>query len=235
MVKNKAVIVLKPQTASSQIATTYIEDVLDDFDINIVERINISCKTINEKNIIEQLLSDVSECATTEDATTIIFSKEQKDSFFNLFNVTLDDVIKEGKLLSASQYMKMNEKTPIDLLKLWAELGAEEISENLFIAYIPTDDVYVMNGFFYAHKLSYKNDDDFVVAMQVEFSIPWDQFNYEVIGSENPIAAHENSIRGYIYERAGVLEMFVDGIENVVYATDCPQNFSHDYKVWFKS
>ena len=41
--------------------------------------------------------------------------------------------------------------------------------------------------------LAFIGKDAFVMALKVEFDIPWDTFNYDVIGAENPAAATEES------------------------------------------
>ena len=115
----------------------------------------------------------------------------------------------------------------------WAKNGAEELNSDLYISYFPDIEAFVINGFYYAFKRPYTQEEAYVVAMKVEFDISWDVLNYDVIGSENPAAATEESIRGYIYDRAGALEITVDGIENVVHASRSAEEAEHDNKVWF--
>ena len=80
--------------------------------------------------------------------------------------------------------------------------------------------VYVVNGFYPAERAPYADPaGPGVMAMLLEFDIPWRDFNEVVIGDENPAGALEESIRGYLYDRREALAMRIDPFDNVLHAS----------------
>ena len=80
--------------------------------------------------------------------------------------------------------------------------------------------VYVLNGFYPAERAPYADPaGPGVMAMLLEFDIPWSDFNEVVIGDENPAGALEESIRGYLYDRREALAMRIDPFDNVLHAS----------------
>lgn len=230
--KNQAIVILKPQTAKSQAATIYIEDLFDDYKINIVERRPIRGEDLECFGIIDSHYGDTATNAMAKKLSDVKINNEEKALFKDLFDEDWDKLATEGKILTAAMAVSKYD----DELKFsseWAKNGAEELNSDLYISYFPDIEAFVINGFYYAFKRPYTQEEAYVVAMKVEFDISWDVFNYDVIGSENPAAATEESIRGYIYDRAGALEITVDGIENVVHASRSAEEAERDNKVWF--
>lgn len=80
--------------------------------------------------------------------------------------------------------------------------------------------VYVVNGFYPAERAPYADPaGPGVMAMLLEFDIPWSDFNEVVIGDENPAGALEESIRGYLYDRREALAMRIDPFDNILHAS----------------
>ena len=231
---NKAIVILKPQTAKSQAATIYIEDIFDDYKIKIIEKRPIRGEDLACFGIIDAHYGDTATNAMAKKLSDVKVSAEDKALFKDLFDEDWDKLAGKGKILSAAMAVSKYE----DELKFsseWAKNGAEELNPDLYISYFHDIDAFVINGFYYAFKRPYTQEDAFVMALKVEFDIPWDTFNYDVIGAENPAAATEESIRGYIYDRAGALEIAVDGVENVVHASRNAEEAERDTKTWFEA
>ena len=80
--------------------------------------------------------------------------------------------------------------------------------------------VYVVNGFYPAERAPYADPaGPGVMAMLLEFDIPWRDFNEVVVGDENPAGALEESIRGFLYDRREALAMRIDLFDNVLHAS----------------
>lgn len=82
------------------------------------------------------------------------------------------------------------------------------------------DPVFVVNGFYPAERAPYADPaGPGVLAMLLDFELPWSDFNDVVIGDENPAGALEESIRGYLYDRRDALAMRIDRFDNVLHAS----------------
>lgn len=231
---NKAIVILQPQTAKSQAATMYIEDIFDDYKIKIIEKRPMRGEDLICFGVIDAYYGDTATNALAPSLAKVKVNDADKALFKEHFDEDWDILAKEGKILSAAMALTKFEDES-KFLSAWAKYGAEELNPDLYISYFDEIDAFVLNGFYYAFKRPYTLEDAFVMALKVEFDIPWDTFNYDVIGTENPAAATEESIRGYIYDRAAALEITVDGIENVVHASRNEEEAMRDEKIWFGS
>ena len=93
--------------------------------------------------------------------------------------------------------------------------------------------VYVVNGFYPAERAPYADPaGPGVMAMLLEFDIPWRDFNEVVVGDENPAGALEESIRGFLYDRRDALAMRIDLFDNVLHASRSAFDALCDTLVW---
>ncbi len=234
--KNKAVIIVRPQTARSQAAMTAIEDILDDWDVSIAARRHLSGPEIISKGILDRHFGKLAEFAMCGSAAGFRPGRDAKERFCSFFGEEWDSAAASDRIMSAAKAVGALKLDEQKIGEFWAEHGAYEISDDMFVSHFMDDglDAFVVNGFYHAMRRDFCSENAYALAMLAEFECSWETFNENVAGAENPACADENSIRGYIYDHATVLEMFVDAIDNVILASRSNEEAARHEKLWMR-
>ena len=93
--------------------------------------------------------------------------------------------------------------------------------------------LYAVNAFYAAERAPYADPaGPGVMAMTLDFDLPWRDFLDVVIGDENPAGALEESIRGFLYDRRDALGMRIDRFDNVLHASVSPLDALCEKAIW---
>ena len=221
--RNQAFAFIKPHAIKSQAIATYIADVFEDADVKVAFSRRRTGPEIAKGNLIDRHFGAVSRIAFADDVTRIGVTEAGRESFRIAFGKAWDDVVAEGKVVNSRDVCALLENlSPEELCSMWASHGAIEIGPDVFVSWFDEADRYVLNGFYPVLRKSYLAEGASVQLMLLDFEMDWHEFREAVIGSENPAAALEESIRGYLYDRAGALEMVIDPIDNILHVSASP-------------
>lgn len=231
--RNQAFAFIKPHAMRSQAIATYIADVFEDADVKVPFSRRRTGPEIAKGNLIDRHFGAVSRIAFADDVARIGVTDTGREAFTVAFGKAWDDVVSEGKVVNCPDVCALLDNlSPEELCSMWAGHGAVEIGPDVFVSWFGEADRYVLNGFYPVLRKSYLAEDASVQLMLLDFEMDWHEFREAVIGSENPAAALEESIRGYLYDRAGALEMVIDPVDNIMHVSASPFAALCEKMIW---
>jgi len=219
--RNQAFAFIKPHAMKSQAAATYIEDVFEDENVKVSLSVRKPAREV--AGLIDRHFGRVADVAFSEDVSALDPGGEGRGLFRDAFGEDWDDAVADDSVLNCVQARgRMDNASAKDLCTEWAKRGAVEIAPDFFASWFEEQGFYVLNGFYPVLRESYTADDAAVLVMLLDFNMDWREFHEGVVGCDNPAAALEDSIRGYLYDHAGVLEMLIDPIDNILHVSESP-------------
>ena len=233
--RNQAFAFIKPHAMKSQAVATYIGDVFEDGDVQVPFKKAFTNAELESGGLIDRHFESVSCASLIEDVSKLVLSDSAKEVFKDAFNVVWDDALAQGKIVSGKDACtRMDGMSPRKLCSEWARYGATEIEQDICVSWFEDNDLYVLNGFYLATRHEYVTEGAAVMTMLLDFEMDWHEFHEAIVGCENPAAALEESIRGYLYDRAGVLEMVIDPIDNIIHVSASPFAALCEKLIWLK-
>jgi hypothetical protein len=231
--RNQAFAFIKPHAMKSQAIATYIADVFEDADVKVPFSRRRTGPEIAKGNLIDRHFGAVSRIAFADDVARIGVTDAGREAFRVAFGKAWDDVVAEGKVVNCPDVCALLDNlSPEELCSMWAGHGAVEIGPDVFVSWFDEADRYVLNGFYPVLRKSYLAEGASVQLMLLDFDMDWHEFREAVIGSENPAAALEESVRGYLYDRAGALEMVIDPVDNILHVSASPFAALCEKMIW---
>ena len=229
--RNQAFAFIKPHAMNSQAAATYIEDVFEDENIKVSFKVRKTSREV--AGLIDRHFGRVADIAFTENVSSLDPGEEGRGLFRDAFGEDWDDAVADGCVLNCHQARaRMDDASAKDLCTEWAKYGAVEIAPDFFVSWFEEQEAYVLNGFYPVLRESYVADDAAVLVMLLDFEMDWHEFHEAVVGCDNPAAALEDSIRGYLYDLAAVLEMIIDPVDNIMHVSASPFEALCEKMVW---
>ncbi len=233
--RNQAFAFIKPHAMKSQAVATYIGDMFEDGDVKVPFQKVFTNAEMESGGLIDHHFESVSRAALIQDVSKLIVSDSAKEVFKDAFRVAWDEAVAQGKIVSSRDAcVRLDGMSPRKLCSDWARYGATEIEKDIYVSWFEENYLYVLNGFYLATRHEYVAEGAAVMAMLLDFEMDWHEFREAVVGCENPAAALEESIRGYLYDRAGVLEMVIDPIDNVIHVSASPFAALCEKMIWLK-
>ena len=104
--KNQAIVILKPQTAKSQAATIYIEDLFDDYKINIVERRPIRGEDLECFGIIDSHYGDTATNAMAKKLSDVKMPASKLELLVKMLRKQILEYSKTNQV-AAKKYQEM--------------------------------------------------------------------------------------------------------------------------------
>ncbi len=233
--RNQAFAFIKPHAMKSQAVATYIGDVFEDGEVQVSFKKVFTNTEMASRGLIDHHFAGVSRASLIEDVSKLAVSDAGRDVFKDSFNVAWDDAVARGKVVNSTEArIRLDGMPPRKLCSEWAKYGAVEIEQNIFVSWFEDNDLYVLNGFYPATRIEYVAEGASVMVMLLDFEMDWHEFREAIVGCENPAAALEESIRGYLYDRAGVLEMVIDPVDNIIHVSASPFAALCEKMIWLK-
>ncbi len=233
--RNQAFAFIKPHAMKSQAVATYIGDVFEDGDVHVTFKKTFTGSEMEAGGLIDRHFASVSRASLIDDVSKLGVSDSGKEIFKDSFNVSWDDAVAAGKVVNSTKArVRLEGMSPRKLCSEWAAHGALELGQDIYVSCFEENDLYVLNGFYPATRYEYVAEGASVVVMLLDFEMDWREFREAIVGCENPAAALEESIRGYLYDRAGVLEMVIDPIDNIIHVSASPFAALCEKMIWLK-
>lgn len=231
--RNQAFAFIKPHAMKSQAIATYIGDIFEDGDVKVPFKKLLTGEVIAREKLIDRHFADVSHVAFLDDVAKLAITEAGRESFKIAFQVDWDAAVAAGKVVSGSDLCtQLDNLSPEDLCSMWAAYGAVEIQPNVFVSFFDEPGRYVLNGFYPVLRKGYVAPGSSLMLMLLDFEMDWHEFREAIIGCENPAAAVEESIRGYLYDRAAVLEMVIDPLDNILHVSASPVAALCEKMIW---
>lgn len=237
--KNQALAFVKPHVVRCQAALTYIEDVFEDYNATIVHREVVKAERICAEGLVDQHYAPHAQAALCRDPSTLFVDAEGQELFRIRFERDWSEVVAAGRVLSAvAAQERLGKISGDELNELWSEYGAFKIGSGVYVSYFEKQKFFVLNGFYPSVREVFTAPDAAMLMMVVDFmpeSLPWAVFRRDVIGSTNPAAADEHSIRGYMHDRDEDLGIQVSYRENVIHASASPFEALIEKAIWLNA
>ena len=183
--------------------------------------------------VVDRHFGSVARGAAYDGGAPLETTEEGREAFKRIFNETWDGASGAGRIVGADFARERLKGIGVkELCAEWAALGAVEVGPDVYVAWFKDAERYVVNGFYPAIRDAYLAPTAAVQLMLLDFEMAWRDFRATVIGDEHPEAALEESIRGYLYDRAGVLEMLIDPVDNIVHASASPLDALAEKMMW---
>lgn len=183
--------------------------------------------------VVDRHFGGVARGAASDGGAPLETTKEGRETFKRIFNETWDAAFRAGRIVGADHAReRLNGIGAKELCAEWANLGAVEVGPDLYVAWFKDAERYVINGFYPAIRDAYLAPTAAVQLMLLDFEMSWREFHETIIGDEHPGTALEESIRGYLYDRAGALEMLIDPVDNILHASASPLDALAEKMIW---
>jgi nucleoside diphosphate kinase len=233
MHRNQALTFVKPHAVRCQAALTYILDTFEDHDIKVLERRTVPAETILAEGLIDRHYAANARRGTFDNAMALELKDEAKAVFCTAFEEDWDEAVSAGRVFSGeAMRLKLGNISGEELNTLWARYGARKLSGGCYASWFEEQGCYVVNGFYPSIREQFTRPGAAVDILVVAFDLPWAGFRRDIIGSTNPAAADEASIRGYVHDHAQALGLVVDSRDNVIHASASPFEALCECLIW---
>mmetsp|Transcript_99053 Transcript_99053/g.206472 ORF Transcript_99053/g.206472 Transcript_99053/m.206472 type:complete len:898 (-) Transcript_99053:20-2713(-) len=238
--KNSALLLIKPHAMTSRFEKL-VRHRLEAENIRIVSEGVLPGKTIDEKRLIDQHYYSVASKATLLKPNEM---NVPMDKFQAFFDVSWLSALADGKVFNALDACKVYNLDGDSMFMAWnsakerqkvLELGDDFYCGELVVN--SDEKIYVFNGFFMALRAKFTRPQAQVHFLSVEWDaaqLPWNKFQSEVIGSEDPSKALVTSLRGRLSEewsRLG-LQDAPSVLDNGLHASASPFEGFAERRAW---
>jgi len=250
--RNRAFAFLKPHAMSSQAVVNAIADRFAEAGVVVAHKERLPAAGL--AGLYDRHVGPAARAALAPDPAKL-FDEAARARFADAFGEPFAAVAAAGRLLTPFAALDRLVLDPDGLLRAWGARGAEDFGGGVYVAALEPEGLrhehhhhghgcdcghdhgesvlYVVNGFYPAERAPYADETGpGVLAMQLEFDLPWRDFNDVVIGDENPGGALEESIRGYLFDRREALAMRIDPFDNILHASRSPFDALCETLVW---
>jgi len=218
----------------SQAIATYIGDVFEDDAISVSYNRVLSSEQLAAEGLIDRHFGVVARVASIEDVADLVVTEAGREAFVQAYGVSWDAEVAAGRVVNSLEAQRRLDATPASLCSEWAKYSAIELGRDTYVSCFADEGFYVLNGFYPSRRSAYLSDEASVAVMLLDFKMDWHEFREAIIGSENPAAAIEESIRGYLYDRAAALEMVIDSIDNILHVSASPIAALCEKRIWLE-
>jgi len=220
---NQALTFIKPHAVRSQATIVHIADTFKKHGIKILARRSVTAEEISAGGLVDRHYAANARRGTFDNALALQLKDSAKEIFQTAFDEDWDEAVRAGRIFSGeAMRLKLGNISGEELHARWARYRAHKLSGGCYVSYFEDDDCYVVNGFYPSIRELFTRPGAEVEVLIVGFDLPWVVFRRDIIGSTNPAAADENSIRGFAYDHASVLGIEVDSRNNVIHASASP-------------
>lgn len=236
--KHQAFAFIKPHAMHSQAVAVVIQDIFEKHAVQMRLGPKLTGPELASRGLIDRhferhALGATFSVAGKDEATVRLEDLLDTSRFKEEFETDWSAAVAAGQVVGADQFLReFPHYDPISLCDAWAQVGAIELGEGLYVAYFEKEQRYVLNGFYPVIRERYHAKEASVQLLELTFEQDWDYFLTEVIGAEKPAEAFENSIRGYLYDRADALEMVIDPNDNILHVSTDPAATRREKAIW---
>ena len=219
---NQALAFIKPHVVNNAAVVTLIEELLDDVGIAIVARRTWSAKELRTGGVVDRHYAANARTGTCLDPARLPVDEAGRTEFATAFDLRWEDALSAGRVVSGQVLLERLGITAEELNLRWAKTGARKIAGGIYVAHFAEENLYVLNGFYPSIREVFTAEGASLQVLLLDFSsehLSWKRFRDEVIGSTNPAAADEDSIRGLLHDRQKALGITVTYRENVIHAS----------------
>lgn len=230
---NQALAFIKPHAVESQKAHDHIAGVFKENGISIIQSKRVTAEEIAADNIIDRHYANNARFGTANNIHDLSLRDSAKEVFRVAFEEEWDTVLAEGRLFSGeSMRKKLGHISGEALNERWAGHGAHKLCGGCYVSFFEPEGSYVINGFYPSIREQFTRPGAAVELMTVAFDMPWNTFRASIIGSTNPAAAEEQSIRGYMHDNADKFGLLPDSRDNIIHASASPFEALCESRIW---
>ena len=256
--RNQAFAFLKPHVMGSQPVVNAVADRLEEAGVRVSHMERIGADRLVSEGLYDLHSGPVARAALSSDPAAL-FDAEDRVRFADRFGEAFDAVVADGRLLAAPAAAVRFGGDADALLVACSRGETEDFGAERYVARIEApcacghdhghdsacdcghdhghgEPLYALNGFYAAERAPYADPSGpGVMAVTLDFDLPWRDFHDVVIGDENPAGALEESIRGFLYDRRDALGLRIDLYDNVLHASASPFDAACEKAIWLPS
>lgn len=233
MRRNQALTFIKPHAVRSQAALTFVLDTFGDHNIDVLDRRIVTAEEIEADGLIDRHYASNARRGMFDSAMTLDLDDAAKEAFRTVFEEDWDDAVGAGRVFSGeTMRQKLGNVSGEQLNTLWAHHGARKLGSGCYVSLFEEQGCYVVNGFYPSVREQFTRPGAVLEVFVVGFDQAWAEFRRDIIGSTNPAAADEASIRGFAHDHAGALGLVVDSRDNVIHASASPFESLCECLIW---
>lgn len=230
---NQAVTFIKPHAVRSPETVAFILDTFRHQGIEVLERRTVTAETIAANGLVDRHYAANARRGTFDNAADLDLTDAAKESFQTIFEEPWDEAVAAGRVFSGEgMRRKLGNISGEDLNTLWARYGAHKLCGGCYASWFGEQACYVINGFYPSNREIFTRPGASIELLLVGFDLPWRTFRRDIIGSTNPAAADESSIRGHLHDHAEAFGLLVDSRDNVIHASASPFEAFCERRVW---
>ncbi|KAH8611799.1 hypothetical protein ERJ75_000990100 [Trypanosoma vivax] len=231
---NYAFIWVKPHACTANVEA-WVPKALGIHRVEVISSGSVNMEEVFEKKLADRWYSTLYRNAMTRNVNEIPVTKKQMNEFNCVFGIAWSTALSLHLIINAAQAEER--MGVLRLLNEWDQAKLKvSLSPSLYVAYIETEGLYVVNGFYpvvHSRLHTGKYISWYVVSWDSEV-MTWPDFQRYVIGADVPAAAESNSLRNALYtswEQLG-LQRQPDGIDNGFHASFSPVEALADRVSW---
>jgi len=165
----------------------------------------LDAETIDKNLLIDTHYGAIASKAVKLTPDQLHVPEKGKAQFKELFGLSWEDAIKQGKVLNAKQACEKFNVDGLELEKMWRKLDKSTLIKfgGGFYCGKVSDEYFVMNGFYMSMRSAYTTPPAKIHYYTVKWttdSLSWEDFRGEVLGATNPTVASSGSLRRNIFE-----------------------------------
>ncbi|RNE97919.1 nucleoside-diphosphate kinase [Trypanosoma rangeli] len=239
---NRAVVMLKP-FAVSECAIERVRQALNKAGVVVQQELSIFSTRAVECYLNGAAFRTVAQLAdVTASTLQDEISADLKDRFREVFHVTWDHSVADGKLMGAIAACEEFNLSPTELLRLWDASSSKKLGRGLYVAFLKSHDVFVINGFVPFVRESYGKPGSRVYVFEVEWkesTWTWKEFCKMLIGDPvSPQAAAHGSLQRTFAEEWKFLGLQLEPVSratSALYASEGPLEAAADREMWLEA
>jgi nucleoside diphosphate kinase len=232
---NQALAFIKPHAARNKAALDCIASTFARNGIRTLYAAELTGPQVAASGAIDRHYAVNARVGTIANAADLFVGPEARAKFLDLFKLSWDDALRQGRILSGLSAQKKLGLTGEAFNTLWARQKAQKLAGGLYVILLPELDAFVLNGFYPSIRDLFTAPDALLKLMVVEFdpaTLPWRAFRGQVIGITNPAAADPRSIRGALHAAGKETGLAVTYRENIIHASASPFEAIIEKTLW---
>ena len=235
--KNQAFIFIKPHARNNEYVDLYIEQILQQYQIQTLESGIIQGTQIREDGLIEKHYAVNAHAGTTKNPTELFMPAEAEDKFLETFNMSWEDALSKSMIISGECMQDKLNVTSDELYDLWGKNGFVKIGPGLSVSYFTKQECFVLNGFYTSNRDMFTKDDASIKWSIIEFDpeiLTWKKFRLDIIGKTDATKAVPSSIRGFLNLNKDKAKLTISYKDNIIHASASPFEALIEKSIWLQ-
>jgi nucleoside diphosphate kinase len=231
----QALTFIKPHAMISPLVPELVRARLTAAGIEIRHCRDIDGAAVAREGLVDRHYAAHARAALCENPASLPLGTAAREVFRRAFGETWEEAVAAGRVTSAEVCRRRRGMDAETLGRLWDGLCCHKLAAGLYVARLPQEDVYVLNGFYPSVRERFTAPEARLRLLLTAFDISrltWRRFREEIIGATDPSRADARSIRGELYRRQAELGLHIACRDNAVHASASAFESLCEQRLW---